>query len=154
MRIPALLLTAALVVAGPAVAQTQTAPPSESPDAPRTPLPYDRGYDKPSPRTEAINRASRADVAAANNDIAAASAAQPTVGVRIEDQARYEADMAEYRAALRANDRTAAIDAAVAAKQERAYADAMTAWRIQVQDCRRGINAACRAPTPRPGDFY
>lgn len=148
MRIVALLLTPALFIAAPALAQTTS--PSESPDAPRTPLPYDRGYDKPSARTDAINESSRADVAAANNDVAAASAAQPA-GV---DQARYEADLVEYRAALAGRDRAIAVDAAVVAKQERAYADAMTAWRIQVADCRRGITAACRAPTPRPADFY
>ncbi len=158
MRISYLLIGAALAINVPAAfAQTQTAPAaSESPDAPRTPLDHDRGYDKPSARTEAINASSRDQVAAANNEIKDATASQPTavVGVAPADQARHDADMAEYRAALRAHSATMADDAAFAARQERAYADAMTAWRIQAVDCRRGVAAACRAPTPRPVDFW
>jgi hypothetical protein len=76
-----------------------------------------------------------------------------TAVVRPEDQAAYDYDMEVYRAEVRATNRLAQSNAELAARQERAYADAMRAWRIQVADCRRGIIAACRAPTPRPGDF-
>jgi len=30
----------------------------------------------------------------------------------------------------------------------------MAAWRLQVEDCRRGRTRACNAPTPQPADFY
>ena len=73
--------------------------------------------------------------------------------VRAEDQAVYERDMAEWQATFDANQEANRLNADLAAKQRRAYADAMHAWRIQVIDCKRGIIAACRAPTPRPADF-
>ncbi len=69
------------------------------------------------------------------------------------DQAVYEEDMENWRAEVRAINRANTYSADLYARQQRAYADAMRAWRIQVDDCRRGIGAACRAPTPRPGDF-
>jgi hypothetical protein len=154
MRAHAILIAALL--ATPALAQTapQTTAPSENPDAPRAPLPTDRGYDKPSARTEAINAASRPAVRETNEAVRTATADQPVLSVAPADQARYDADMAEYRAALREHDARMADDAAYSARQERAYADAMTAWRIQSNDCKRGITAACRAPTPRPADFW
>jgi hypothetical protein len=147
MRIPSLLLCAAAAgIAAPALAQTA---PSDNPDAPRTPLPYDRGYDKPSARTDAINAAERPAVQAANNAARAASEAQLTI-----DQGRYDRDRAEYLDALRVHDRISAANERIYARQQRAYADAMRAWRIQVADCDAGVRAACTAPGPRPADFW
>lgn len=134
----------------------QTAPPaaagSESPDAPRTPLPYDRGYDKDSPRTDAINDSGRAGVEDANNAIAAQSAAQSRTGG--VDTAQYSDDMAAYRDALRARRHTINSDARVYDRQQRAYADAMADWREQVYACEHGSNRACNAPTPNPADYW
>jgi hypothetical protein len=148
MRITMFTAAALVALATPALAQTQ----SSDPATPRTPLPYDRGYDKPDPRTDAINRAARPGVQAANNAANAATAGGPAVTVTTD--ARYEADMADYLAQLRENNAAAAANEAIYADRQRAYADAMRAWRIQVADCRAGINAACRAPTPRPADFW
>jgi len=39
------------------------------------------------------------------------------------------------------------------ARQERAYADAMADWRLQVIACTQGKTAACTAPTPNPEDY-
>lgn len=90
--------------------------------------------------------------AAAAMLVAPALIAQTAV-VRPQDQAAYESDMAAWRASVAQTATTNALNADLADKQQRAYADAMRAWRIQVIDCNRGIIAACRAPTPRPGDF-
>ena len=84
--------------------------------------------------------------------VAPALVAQTAV-VRPQDQAAYEADMAAWRENAARAEATNALNADLAERQQRAYADAMRAWRIQVIDCNRGIIAACRAPTPRPGDF-
>jgi acyl-CoA reductase-like NAD-dependent aldehyde dehydrogenase len=144
-----LFLIAAAALAPPALAQST---PSGSPEAPRTPLPYDRGYDKPDPRTDAINDAARPGVQAANNAVRAATAGQPTLTV--VERGAYDRDMAEYLAALREHDATAAANEALYARNQRAYADAMRAWRIQVADCNAGVRAACTAPGPRPADFW
>lgn len=40
------------------------------------------------------------------------------------------------------------------ARQEMAYANAMSAWRHQVSACHRGNRRACNAHTPRVADFY
>lgn len=125
-----LALTIALTLAVPAVAQ----------DAPATV--------QPAPMTGPAS-----DAAAANRSADAIASAEPGPAVTPADQAAYDADMAIWRAEVRANNRANRYSADLAAKQERAYADAMRLWRIQVADCRRGITAACRAPTPRPGDF-
>ena len=149
--VAAILIAAAI----PAVAQTDRGPTDQSapaasqdPGAPHTPLPYDRGYDKDSPRTDAINASGRADVAAANADVNAQSSA--TGGV---DQAQYARDMADYRASLRARRHLANADMRRYDRQQRAYADAMADWRAQVYACRHGSNRACNAPTPNPADY-
>ena len=150
-----LLAGASLIAAIPAFAQTPPPAPaagSESPDAPRQPLPYDRGYDKDSPRTEAIDASGRAGVAAANDDIAAQSADQTSTGA--VDQAQYSQDMAAYRDALRARHHAINADARVYDHQQRAYADAMADWRAQVYACKRGHNRACELPTPDPADYW
>lgn len=90
-------------------------------------------------------------VAAANAEAHARSEDQiavvDTTNARAEDV--YARDMATYRTERR----IAAADARLYARQQRAYADAMAAWRLQVEDCRRGRRAACEAPTPDPADF-
>ena len=98
--------------------------------------------------------------AAANRDVAAQAAArQQTVEAAQVDavdatQAQYEADMASYRAALRAHHRAVVADARIANRQQRAYADAMAVWRHQVYACKHGDNRACKAPTPDPAAFW
>lgn len=129
-----------------AAAQTGSA----SPDSPRTPLPYDRGYDKDSPRTRAINDAERPAVQAANN-AAAVEAADAAAATR---SPQYEADLAAYDQALRDRRRVIATDRRIHARQQAAYADAMYAWRLQVAACDRGNRRACNAPTPDPAAFW
>ena len=153
MRIlSALAYAATMGLAAPAVAQTVPTRPGDNPESPRAPLPYDRGYDKPSARTDAINAAERPAVQAANNAARAESESQPVLTV--VEQRRYDRDMADYVDALRAYDRAAAANERIYARQQRAYARAMRAWRIQVADCEAGIRAACTAPGPRPADFW
>jgi hypothetical protein len=100
-----------------------------------------------------------AAVAAANQDVAAQSAAQQQSQAANADasaaaQAQYDADMASYRAALRARHHAIATDARIADHQQRAYADAMAAWRHQVYVCKHGNNRACNAPSPDPAAFW
>jgi hypothetical protein len=141
----------ALLLAAPAMAQQ-----SQDPAAPRAPLPEDRGYDKPQARTDAINAPNRPELDATNraaNQAAVARDAANT-GVTASAQAAYDYDMQVYLDGLRARDATAAANEAQYRAKQRAYADAMRSWRIQVYDCNRGIIAACRAPTPDPAAFY
>jgi hypothetical protein len=141
----------ALLLAAPAMAQQ-----SQDPATPRAPLPTDRGYDKDQPRTDAINAPNRAELDATNR--AANQAAQArdaaNTGVTASAQAAYDYDMANYLNALRVHDAVAAGNEAQYRAKQRAYADAMRAWRVQVYDCNRGIIDACRAPTPDPAAFY
>jgi hypothetical protein len=124
MKLSSTLLTLAAFAATPAVAQTS--PPATA-DA-------------------------SAGVAHANN--AAAAQAVQQSNMNAADQARYEEDRAAYIAARRARRHEAAVDARIYDRQQRAYADAMYAWRIQTADCKRGILKACKAPTPDPADFW
>ncbi|AYJ86803.1 hypothetical protein D3Y57_13625 [Sphingomonas paeninsulae] len=94
----------------------------------------------------------QAGVANANN--AAAAQAIHQSNMNAADQARYDEDRAAYIAARRARHHEAAVDAQIYDRQQRAYADAMYAWRIQVADCKRGHQAACKAPTPDPANFW
>jgi hypothetical protein len=95
---------------------------------------------------------SPAAVAEANN-AAAAQATQQT-NMNANEVARYEEDRAAYLTALRTHNHEAAMDARIYDRQQRAYADAMFAWRVQVEDCRRGKRKACNAPTPDPANFW
>ncbi|WP_235532786.1 hypothetical protein [Sphingomonas sp. Leaf412] len=137
---------AVMIVASPLAAQQ-----SADPNAPRTPLPYDRGYDKDQPRTRAINDAERPEVQEAN-DIALAQSrtvSAPTVAGNAANEARYAADVAAYRVMLRQHRR----DVRAYARQEGAYAQAMADWRAQVDACDRGNRRACDAPTPDPMNY-
>ncbi|MEO9131273.1 MAG: hypothetical protein ABI240_08705 [Sphingomonas sp.] len=99
-------------------------------------------------------------VAAANQDAAAQIAVrQETQNAARADavaatQAQYDADMVSYRAALRAHHRAVVADVRIADHQQRAYADAMAAWREQVYACKHGDNRACEAPAPDPAAFW
>jgi uncharacterized membrane protein affecting hemolysin expression len=93
-----------------------------------------------------------AAVAQANN--AAAAQANQQANMNANEQARYAEDRAAYLTALRSHNREAAMDAHIYDRQQRAYADAMYAWRVQVEDCHRGRRAACNAPTPDPANFW
>lgn len=95
-------------------------------------------------------------VAAANDAVSAQVQQQVAVtgAVNAALQGSYDQDMASYRAAVMANHRVAANDARVYAHQQRAYADAMVAWRAQVDACHKGHPAACNAPSPNPADFW
>ena len=71
-----------------------------------------------------------------------------------DTQAQYAADMEAYRRSLRQHNRGVIRDQVRYDRQQRAYADAMSAWREQVYACHHGHTRACRAPTPNPANFY
>ena len=145
------MLLLALALSAPAFAQQ-----SADPASPRTPLPVDRGYDKPQARTDAINAQVRPELApataAANAPTLAKDAA--VADANVNAQVSYDYDMASYLTALRARDAAAAGNEAKYSAKQRAYADAMRVWRQNVYDCNRGSITACRAPTPDPAAFY
>lgn len=68
-------------------------------------------------------------------------------------QAQYDDDMAAYRAQVEAHQDAIAQDQTRYDRQQRAYADAMRAWRSQVYACKHGRTRACKAPTPDPANF-
>lgn len=70
------------------------------------------------------------------------------------NRAQYAADMEAYRRSMRAHRRAVVADNAHYDHQQRAYADAMAAWRMQVRECKKGHPRACKAPTPNPADYY
>ncbi|HYZ47585.1 MAG TPA: hypothetical protein VE567_01690 [Sphingomonas sp.] len=149
---------ALLAIAAPLAAQNAppTNPPTqpgtkEDPGTPRAPLPTDRGYDKPQVRTEAINAPNRGETKAANSATSGSSASAATIQADL--QAQYNADMAAWLDAMRSRDARIAANAAQYDRQQRAYADAMYVWRMQVRDCERGFTFACNRPTPNPADF-
>ena len=80
--------------------------------------------------------------------------ANQTANMDAAQKAQYDSDMAAYRAKVEANARQSMRDEARYRNQQRAYADAMFAWRLQTAACARGHLRACRAPTPDPADFY
>jgi hypothetical protein len=94
--------------------------------------------------------------AQAANAEAAAQAAAPTPAdsINAANQAQYQSDLARYEQVLHANHRDAMRDRAHYNHQQRAYADAMAAWRQQAYACQHGNTRACNAPTPDPADFY
>lgn len=145
-------LAAALLLAFSAPAGAQTPPPAADPGQTRTPLERDRGYDKPSARTDAINAPNQAERAAANAEVATRPPSRTEMSP--EAQAQYDADMADYLGALRARRQIAAADERLYERRQRAFADAMYVWRLQVADCRAGRREACDAPSPDPADFF
>lgn len=145
------ILTAAFAACA-ASGIAQTMPAASDPASAGTPLPHDRGYDKASPRTEAIDASGRPAVRAANADVAEQADAQ-TANTG-EQSPQYAADMAAYRQALIDRHHAMAADQRHYAHQQRAYADAMYAWRRQVAACHHGNGNACRASTPDPAAFW
>ena len=155
------LIAGAALAALAAPLAAQNAPPTnpptqpgskEDPGTPRAPLPADRGYDKPQVRTEAINAPNRGEVAAANS-MTSGSSTPSAAAIQADLQAQYNADMAAWLDAMRSRDASIAANAARYDRQQRAYADAMYVWRMQVRDCERGYQFACNRPTPNPADF-
>lgn len=154
------ILLGSALLAAPVFAQSQTAAPTtpptqpgsvNDPGTPRTPLPVDRGYDKEQKRTQAINAPNRDDVAEANRMSEGAGAAATVRNA--EAQIQYDADMAAWLAAMEARGERIAEDRSIYLQRQRAYADAMEAWRRQAAACQAGATAACKLPTPNPADY-
>jgi hypothetical protein len=74
---------------------------------------------------------------------------QATQAVNATNQAQYQSDLDSYGRAVAHHD---AQDARYR-QHQRAYADAMEAWRVQVAACQRGHTVACNAPAPDPANF-
>jgi len=89
---------------------------------------------------------------ALNNNVAAN--AQANTAVRDAQQNQYELDRASFRAEVAARREKIETEQEAYAKQQMAYADAMAAWRVQNDECNRGILKSCKKPTPVPADFY
>jgi hypothetical protein len=79
--------------------------------------------------------------------------ANAAVTMNADQQAQYEKDMAAYRDALSAQQHAKFADERRYDRQQRAYAQAVFDWRLQVEACHRGNNRACNAPTPNPADY-
>lgn len=146
IRLP-LAVAAALALVAPAFAQTSPANPPSPADQPSTPLPYDPGHDRNTPRSNAIAAETAPGTAAANNAVAAQTSPSAI------DPVQATKDRLAYRAAVRARHRTIAVDAAIQEQREGAYAQAMADWRAQVAACKRGSSRACELPTPNPQDY-
>ncbi|WP_404713232.1 hypothetical protein [Sphingomonas sp. MMS24-J13] len=120
-----------------------------------------RGYaNPPMPNQAAINAGGQAGTASLNNQVAAADAAAQSSNqaaadaMSAEAQAQYQADREAYMAALVQHDRAVNRSDARYVRQQRAYADAMYAWRRQVYACKHGHQRACDMPPPDPSRFY
>ncbi len=142
-----ILCAAALVVAAPAFAQATVPNPSPAPEAP-----VDRGYDKDTPKSQAIN-AQEAPVTRALNNTVDQATTVDAVGAQM-DQQQYQEDLAAYHDAVMANHADAMKDQRRFDRQQRAYADAMAQWRAQTDACNKGKLKACKLPTPNPADYY
>lgn len=90
-------------------------------------------------------------VANANGEVAVRARAEASMNAEQKDQ--YAKDMAAYVDALRAQHRAELADVRQYDRQQRAYADAMFDWRVQVGACHHGNKRACNAPTPNPADY-
>lgn len=164
------LTAAALALAAaPAPAQTTTVTTSTSTSAatptptpvPTAPVPnptaakeapVDRGYDKVTPKHEAVDAQEAPATATLNKAVAAVG--NEAEKINAENQAQYEADRAAYRAAYAAHTRAAISDQVHYDRQQRAYADAMAEWRAQTAACKKGKVSACNKPTPDPAKYY
>jgi hypothetical protein len=104
----------------------------------------------PQAQTEPASPEARhsAGVAAANRHAESMSELQ-----RAAAEAHYQADMASWLAAMEARGEQIAADRSAYLRQQRSYAEAMAAWRVQVAACRAGATAACTQPPPDPADF-
>lgn len=116
-----------------------------------------RGYvGVPSPNQAAVDASEKPITSALNGQADAAASAQTTNAAALgaDQQAQYDVDRAAYVDALVKHD--AAVDRTDAryARQQRAYADAMSVWRVQVAECKKGKQKACRMPPPNVSDYY
>ena len=128
------------MLAAPLMAQGTPAPPS-------------------TPRQRAVNTVEAPITANLNRKAEAITTARDDRRARRRADAaalrrQHAQDMAAYRRSVMAHRREVARDRARYGRQQQAFADAMAAWRVQSQQCRRGNRAACDAPTPNPADFY
>ncbi|TVV70024.1 hypothetical protein [Sphingomonas solaris] len=126
---------AAAAMAGfamPAVAQQQTTPPSPANQAANV---------REQPVTDALNAGVQQHL-------------ETQAAITADQQAQYDLDRAAYRAAVKARAAVVGQDTARAMRQEDAYARAMIVWRIQTDECNRGILKSCKKPTPVPADYY
>ncbi|MBU3079393.1 hypothetical protein [Sphingomonas quercus] len=104
------------------------------------------------PVTQHLNQT--VDAATAARDAQRADAANAAADLSAAQQEQYAADMSAYRSSVQAHRMELARDEVRYARQQRAYADAMAAWRLQAHDCQKGSKAACNAPPPDPAAFY
>ena len=153
----ALLATAAL--SGSATAQQVNGDPATQPQAtpPQGSNEVGRGYANPAmPNQDAINDGGEAGTAALNAGVTGNLQAQQATNAANEAiyQANSASDQMRYDRALREHDRNVARSDAHYRHQQRAYADAMSAWRLQVRDCLAGHKRACDLPPPDPASFY
>lgn len=137
---------ASAAILSPAIAQTA------NPASPTQELPYDRGYDKPTARADAINAREGATTDSLNAQ--ADVSATVKTNVSAANQAQYDLDREAYIDALVKHDAAVDRTAARAVRQQRAYADAMAVWRVQVQECKKGHQRACDMPPPSVADYY
>jgi hypothetical protein len=144
-------LLAATIMTTPALAQTD--PQSGRPVAEEAA----RGYvGVPSPAEPAVDAQEKPVTQTLNNAVAANSAATNSATMAASDaaEAQYDSDRAIYMDALIKHDAAVNRTDARYDRQQRAYAHAMAAWRIQVDACKRGNHRACDLPSPNPADFY
>lgn len=135
-------LLAATCFMTPAMAQTDpNQPANDGSAAASMTVPPGQVAPGQDPGTASANAGVQGSIQATDNQNAAA-------------QAQYQQDLAAYDAAVRAHGRAVARQDVRYARQQRAYADAMEAWRIQDAACRRGHSRACKAPAPDPADYY
>ena len=104
-----------------------------------------------SPTTTAADIREQPVTQALNNNVAANAEANSAVIDAQHNQ--YELDRAAFRAEVVARREKIEADQEAYTKQQMAYADAMAAWRIQNDECKRGILKSCKKPTPVPADF-
>jgi hypothetical protein len=142
-----LLFLPALMLAAAAALPAQVPNPSPTAEAKQ-----DRGYDKDTPKHDAVD----AQEAPRTRELNATSALGAEVKQEVgeADRAAYEADLAAYHDEIMANRADAMRDSARFNRQQRAYADAMAQWRAQTIACEKGKLKACKLPTPRPADYY
>ena len=135
-------------IAAPLAAQTAQVP---NP-APTKELAQDRGYDKQTPKHDAVDAQEAPVTKALNGQVGVATS--DAMVQNATNQETYAADMAKYRARVEANAHATMADQDRYARQQHAYADAMAAWRVQTEACQKGSKAACNAPVPDPASFY
>ena len=148
------LLAAALVPA-PSLAQQVNGDPATQPATTPPPGPDEvqRGYANPAmPNQDAVNAETQGGTASLNAGVT--SNLQDQQAINAANEAIYQAnaanDQARYDQTLQEHDRAVRRSDAHYRHQQRAYADAMSAWRLQVRDCLAGHKMACNMPPPDP----